>query len=79
LEKETVIIFQRLFDFDFGDFGHEAGGFIEGDDDFLVVEDVVEIELEVFTIFEPFLGGLVSADVEAPDKWFLTIYFIERK
>jgi hypothetical protein len=55
-----------LFDFDFGDFGHEAGGFGEGDDNFLVVEDVVEVELAVFTVFEPFLGGLVSTDVEVP-------------
>jgi len=30
------------------------------------VEDVVEVELAVFTVFEPFLGGLVSADVEVP-------------
>ena len=56
----------RSFDFKFGDFGHEAGGFGEGDDDFLVVEDVVEVELAVFTVFEPFLGRLVSADVEVP-------------
>jgi hypothetical protein len=28
------------------------------------VEDVVEVEGVVFTVFEPFLGGLVSADVE---------------
>lgn len=39
---------------------------MQGDDDFLVVHDVVEGEGAVVAVFEPFLGGLVAADVELP-------------
>lgn len=30
------------------------------------MEDVVELEGAVFAVFEPFLGGLVAADIEVP-------------
>ncbi len=46
--------------------GHEADGFGKGDDDFVVVGDVVLREGAVFAIFEPFLADRVAADVEVP-------------
>ena len=49
------------------DFGHEADGFIQGDDDFLVVGEVVVGELAAAAVFEPFVADLVAADVEVPD------------
>ena len=49
------------------DFGHEADGFGEGDDDFLVVGEVVVGELAAAAVFEPFVEDLVAADVELPD------------
>ncbi len=45
---------------------HEAVGFGEGDDDFLVVENVVEAEGASIAVFEPFLGGLIAADIKLP-------------
>lgn len=46
---------------------HQADGFVEGDDYFLVVGDVVFGEGAAFAVFEPFLADLVAADVEIPD------------
>lgn len=47
--------------------GHEADGFGQGDDDFLVMGDVILRERAAFAVFEPFLADLVAADVEVPD------------
>lgn len=45
---------------------HQPGGAGEGEDDFLVVFDVSGGEGLAFAVFEPFLGGLVAADIELP-------------
>ena len=52
---------------DFVDFLHEADGFVEGDDDAVVVGEVVGGEGPALAVFEPFLADLVAADVEVPD------------
>ena len=57
-----------LFD-DFVDLGHEANGFGEGDDDSVVVGDVVFGEGAAFAVFEPFFADLVAADVEIPNRF----------
>ena len=44
------------------DLGHEADGFGQGDDDFVVVDDVVRGEGPPFAVLEPFLADLVAAD-----------------
>ena len=49
------------------DFGHEADGFFEGDDDAVVVGDVFRSEFAVLAIFEPLFADLISADVEVPN------------
>ena len=51
----------------FVDLSHEADGFGEGHDDFVVVGDIVVGEGAAFAVFEPFLADLVAADVEVPD------------
>lgn len=38
------------------DFGHEADGFVEGDDDALVVGNVVVLELLLTIVLQKFLG-----------------------
>ena len=50
----------------FVDLGHEADGFGQGDDDFVVVGDVVRGEDPPFAVLEPFLADLVAADVKVP-------------
>lgn len=45
---------------------HQPDGFGEGDNEFLVVGDVVFREGAAFAVFEPFLADLVAADVEVP-------------
>ena len=52
---------------DFIDLGHQANGFAEGDDDFVIVGDVFVVQGAAFAVFEPFLTDLVAADVEVPD------------
>ena len=61
---------------DFVDLGHDADGLAEGDDDRLVVVDVLvgqhAAEAGVLAalglaVLEPFLADLVAADVEVPD------------
>src|SRR6266581_2360639 len=61
LERPAAVFFDHDVDL-----GHEADGFGEGDDDFLVVGEVVLRELPSFAVFEPFLADLVAADVEVP-------------
>lgn len=46
------------------DFAHEANGFGEGDDDLLVVVNVVGGEEAAFAILQPLLAYLIAADVE---------------
>lgn len=48
------------------DLAHNSLRFRERDDDSLVVFDVVVVERSAFSIFQPFLRGLVAADVEFP-------------
>ena len=46
--------------------GHQPYGFGEGDDDLLVVGDIVRREFPSFAVLEPFFADLVAADVEVP-------------
>ena len=48
-------------------FAHEADGFGEGDDDFLVMVNVIGGELAAFVVLEPLFADLVATDVEFPD------------
>src|ERR1051325_704199 len=48
-------------------FGHESDCSLEGDDDLLVMPDVVVSEFAGLAIFEPTLAYLIAADVEFPD------------
>ena len=50
----------------FVDLGHETDGFGEGDDDFVVMGDVVFGKGAALAVFKPFLTHLVAADVEVP-------------
>jgi hypothetical protein len=52
---------------DFVDFAHQADGFGEGDDDLLVVVNVVGREFAAFAILEPFFADLIAADMKFPD------------
>ena len=45
-------------------FGHQTDGFGKGNDDAVVVGDVVLGEGPAFAVFEPFLADLVAVDVE---------------
>lgn len=47
-------------------FCHNANRFAQGDDDLLVVGDVVFRERAAFAVFEPFITDLVSANVKVP-------------
>lgn len=49
------------------DLGHQADGLAQGDDDLLVVLDIVVRQLPAFAIFEPFFANLVTADVKFPN------------
>ena len=48
---------------------HDAIGFEEDFDDALVVDEVGVGELTTFTVFEPFLCRLVTANVEVPGEF----------
>lgn len=47
--------------------GHDADGFAEGNDDALIVGDVVSGQGATLAVFEPFFADLIAADVEVPD------------
>lgn len=49
------------------DFFHNADGFGDGDDDFLVVVNVVRREFPFFAVLEPFFADLIAANVEFPN------------
>jgi hypothetical protein len=49
------------------DVAHDADGPFQGDDDLLVVEEVIEGQLATLTILEPLVEDLVAADLEFPD------------
>ena len=51
---------------DLVDLLHQADGLGEGDDDLLVVGDVVLRERAALAVLEPLLADLVAADVEVP-------------
>ena len=51
---------------DLVDLPHQADGLGEGDDDLLVVGDVVLREHAALAVLEPLLADLVAADVEVP-------------
>ena len=47
-------------------FPHDPVGFAQDFDDLLIVHDVFETQHPALAIFQPFLRGLISADVEFP-------------
>jgi hypothetical protein len=47
-------------------FCHEAESFFEGDDDFLVVGDVVIGDGAAFAVYKPLFADLIAANVEIP-------------
>ena len=49
------------------DFAHDPDGFVQGDDDLLVVGDVVGRERATLAVLKPLVADLVAADVEVPD------------
>ena len=49
------------------DLGHDADGLTEGDDDLLVVGDVLVREPAALPVLEPLVADLVAADLEVPD------------
>ena len=57
-----------IFD-DLVDLLHQADGFIQGDDDLVVVGDVILREDAAFVVFEPFLADLIAADVKGPRRF----------
>ena len=52
---------------DLVDLGHDADGLVQGDDDLLVVGDVLVRERAALPVLEPLVADLVAADVEVPD------------
>lgn len=48
-------------------FAHQADGFVERDNDLLVVINVVRGKLAAFAVFQPLLADLVAADLELPN------------
>ena len=55
--KETLFFFQ---------FEHQIVRFDKDGDDFAIMRDIVEGKGAVFAVLEPFLSGLIAADVEVP-------------
>ena len=52
---------------DLVDLGHDADGLVQGDDDLLVVGDVLVRERAALPVLEPLMADLIAADVEVPD------------
>ena len=52
---------------DLVDLGHDVDGLVQGDDDILVVVDILDRERAAFPVLEPLVGDLVAADLEIPD------------
>ena len=48
------------------DFLHNAVGLTQGGDDALVMADVLDGQIAALAVFEPFLRGLVAADIKLP-------------
>ena len=53
---------------DLVDLLHQADRLVQGNDDFLVVGNVIGRERAAFAVLEPLLADLVAADVEVPDR-----------
>ena len=51
---------------DFVDLGHNANGFGEGDDDLLVMVDVVFGEFAAPAVLEPSFANLITTNTETP-------------
>ena len=49
------------------DFGHQPDGFLERNDDLLVMLEVVVGQFAGLAVFQPLLADLVAADVEVPN------------
>ena len=52
---------------DLVDLGHDVDSLTEGDDDLLIVGDVLVRESASLSVFKPLVADLVAADVEVPD------------
>ena len=59
----SINLFQKINSVNFL---HNPICFGEGDDHFLIVPNIVEIQAAAMPVFEPLLGGLVSADIKFP-------------
>ena len=50
-------------------FSHDAVGFNQDNNNFLVMHDVIVFKGTAFAIFQPFLCGLVAGDVKVPGNF----------
>jgi hypothetical protein len=66
-KARLFVLWKRPAGDDFVDFAHQADGFVERDDDFLVVINVVGGEFAAFAVLEPFFADLIAADLKFPD------------
>lgn len=62
-----------IFFANFINFLHQPLGFGEGNDYFLVVQNVFETEGATVAVFEPFLRRLVTADIKFPGNMRHTV------
>lgn len=63
---KTYCRYKNLINFNFINLPHHPIRLCQSLDDLLIMHDVFEIEDSAFAVFQPFLGGLVAADVEVP-------------
>jgi hypothetical protein len=54
----------------FVDLSHEADGFVQGNDNLVVMSDVISRKFSAFAVLEPLFADLVAADVELPDVFW---------
>ena len=52
---------------DLVDLGHDTDGLVQGDDDLLIVGDILVRERAALPVLKPLVADLVAADVEVPD------------
>ena len=44
--------------------------FHQGGDDVVIVQNVIEVKLAFFAVFEPLLSGLIATDVKLPSNFW---------
>ena len=60
--RPAPVVFDDLIDL-----GHDADGLVQGDNDLLVMGDVLVRERATLPVLEPLVADLVAADFEVPD------------